>query len=145
MFTTHDFLVLDLVHREEPIPDDLKSRLPALLDRGIIERVGRGRGVRYILSRQFYNFVGKKGVYTRKRGLDRETNKALLLRHIQDNRREGCPLHELAEVLPALSRPQIQSLLRELRAEGRIHSIGHTKASRWYPGPAPNGIASHIS
>jgi ATP-dependent DNA helicase RecG len=144
-FTTHDFLVLDLIHREERIHEALKPRLPGLVDRGVIERVGQGRGSRYMLSRQFYTFVGRKGVYTRKRGLDRETNKTLLLRHIQGNAKEGCPLHEMAEVLPALSRPQIQALLRDLRAEGRIHSVGHTRAARWYPGSDRKEIASDIA
>ena len=30
----------------------------------------------------FYKMVNEKGDYTRKKGLDRETNKALLLKHI---------------------------------------------------------------
>jgi len=84
-FTTKDLLVLDLVHREQSVPEELKDRLITLKERGIIEVLGRGRGVRHILSRRLYNFLGKRGVYTRKRGLDRETNKTLLVKHIQDN------------------------------------------------------------
>ena len=44
--------------------------------------------------------------------------------------------------LRVLSRNQVQSLLRELKAEGRIHNIGRTRARRWYLGPAPEEIAS---
>ena len=77
-FTTSDFLMLDLVHREQRIPDFLRQRVPALVDAGVIEAVARGRGTRYLLSRKFYNFVGAPGAYTRKRGLDRDRNKALL-------------------------------------------------------------------
>jgi ATP-dependent DNA helicase RecG len=134
-FTAADFLVVDLVHREQPIPPDLKKRLPVLVDLGVIETVGRGRGTRYILSRRFFGFMGKKGVYTRKKGLDRETNKALLLKHIQDNRSEGSQFDELAQVLPALSKHQIQALLRKLQADGQIHTVGRTKGARWFPGP----------
>ena len=140
-FTTQDFLVLDLVHHEQPTPEELKLRLQALVEQGIIEKVGRGRGTRYILSSQFYGFLRKKGVYTRKHGLDRETNKALLLKHIQDNQQEGSQLQDLVQVLPALSRDQVQSLLRELKAEGEIHYIGRTKAARWYPGAQAVRIA----
>jgi len=39
----------------------------------VIEPVARGK---YLLSRQYYMFIKKKGVYTRKKGLDREQNKA---------------------------------------------------------------------
>lgn len=140
-FRTDDFLVIDLVHREQLIPDYLKSKVECLLEQGIIERMGRGRGVRLLLSQRFYRHLGKAGVYTRKRGLDRETNKSLLLKHIQDNRKEGSQLQELKQVLPALSGDQIQTLLRELKAAGLIHNTDRTRAARWYPGPISTGSA----
>ena len=132
-FTTEDFLVLDLIHGEQPVSDSLKSRLPGLVEKGVIEMIGRGRGTHYILSRRFYAFIGKKGVYTRKRGLDRETNKTLLLKHIVDHQSEGSQFQDLWQVLPGLTRNQVQSLLRELRLEGRIESKGYAKGARWYP------------
>ena len=139
-FGLDDLLVVDFVHHEQRVPDDLKSRVDHLLEQGIIERVGRGRGVRLLLSRRFYRHIGKAGIYTRKRGLDRETNKALLLKHIQDNRREGSQLKELVQVLPALSRAQVQKLLQSLRIKEQIHKVGNTNAARWYPGRPPSGI-----
>ena len=141
-FGLDDLLVVDLVHREQPVSDSLKPRVEHLLERGVIERVGRGRGVQLLLSRRFYRHIGKAGVYTRKRGLDRETNKELLLKHIKDNQRRGSRLRELRQVLPALSRNQVQSLLRSLKSEGRIHNVGATSAARWYPGRPSPGIAS---
>ncbi len=131
-FNTDDFLALDMIHNEQPVSESLKARLPGLVDRGVIELLGRGRGTRYILSRRFYDFMGKKGVYTRKRGLDRETNKELLLKHINDHQSEGSQFQDLWQVLPSLTRNQVQSLLRELKAAGRVESIGHAKAARWY-------------
>ncbi len=139
-FGINDFLVVDLVHREQSVPDDLQSRVNHLLEQGIIERVGRGRGVRLMLSRQFYRHIGKAGTYTRKRGLDRETNKALLLKHIRDNRKSGSQLKELVQVLPSLSYVQVQKLLQELRIKGQIHKVGNTSAARWYPGGSTSGI-----
>ena len=141
-FDTRDFLILDLIHREMRISIDLRPRLLRLADLGVVEKVGRGKGVRYVLARQFYAFLRQKGVYTRKRGLDRATNKELLFRHIQDNRKEGSRLQELLQVLPACSRAQVQSFLRELQRENRIHHLGSTRAALWYPGPAPSDIAS---
>jgi hypothetical protein len=38
------------------------------------------------------------------------------------------------QVTPALSRSQVQKLLRELKIEGRAHNIGSTNRSRWYAG-----------
>jgi ATP-dependent DNA helicase RecG len=86
-----------------------------------------------MLSRKYYEFIGKKGVYTRKRGLDRETNKQLLIKHIRDNGGEGSRLKELMQVLPALSRRQVQALLSELKAENKVQLVGRTSAAKWYP------------
>ncbi len=135
LVSTQDLLVLDCVHQGQPVPEDWKPRLAALADQGVIETVKRGE---YILSRRFYGFLGQKGVYTRKRGLDRETNKALLVKHIEDNQQEGSQIQELLQVLPALSRDQVKRLLKELRAEGRIHFQGRTKSGHWVPGPDPS-------
>jgi ATP-dependent DNA helicase RecG len=97
----------------------------------VIEQISRGRGTRYVLSRQFYEFIGKRGIYTRKRGLDRETNKALLLKHISDNDKEGTRFREFTQVLPALSENQIKSLLKELKREAQVYSTGKTRAGLW--------------
>lgn len=133
-FSTQDFLVVDLIHREQPVPSDLQDRLPRLLDLGILESHGNGRSRKYFLSRRFYVSLGEKGTYTRKRGLDRETNKALLLRHVEASKEEGARFEELAQVLPSLSRSSIQRLMGELREEGRVHLVGRTSGAKWYPG-----------
>jgi len=132
-FSTDDFLVVDLIHREQPVPDILRSRIETLLDQGIVERVGRGRGTRLLLSRRFYRYLGQAGVYTRRRGLDRETNRQLLLKHIRDNAAEGATLADLQEVLPSLSRRSIQGLLESLRVDGMIHVEGKTRGAKWHP------------
>ncbi len=133
-FGTDDFLVVDLVHRDQPIPEMLRPRVEPLFAQGVLERVGRGRGARLLLSRRFYRHLGKGGAYTRKRGLDRETNKQLLLKHIQDNATAGATLADLQEVLPGLGRRAIQGLLESLRSERAIVLKGKTRAARWYPG-----------
>jgi ATP-dependent DNA helicase RecG len=140
-FTTQDLLVLDAVQRDEPVPPSLKDRLSYLRDRTIVEVTGRGRGAKPILSRRLYAFLGKKGVYTRRRGLDRETNKALLLQHIENFRQEGSRLQDLLQVLPQLSRDQVQKLLGELKKERRINSKGKTNAARWYPEDTRSEVA----
>lgn len=115
----------------------LRDRIPNLRNIGVIERVGRGRGTKHILSRRFYDFLDKKGLYTRRKGLNRETNKALLLQHIDNYAQTGSQMKELKQVLPALSYSQVQSLLYELQKEGKIRHTGRTKSSRWYPVPEP--------
>ncbi|HEY3790069.1 MAG TPA: ATP-binding protein, partial [Urbifossiella sp.] len=134
-FSTYDFLVLDRLHRDIPLTEDLRTRLPGLVAAGAVEMLGRARGTRYILSRGLYAALGQSGTYTRKAGLDRDTNKALLLKHITRHASLGSTMKELMQVLPSLGRGQIQVLLRELVAANEVHVRGVTRAGRWYPGP----------
>lgn len=139
-FSTQDFLVLNRIYHEQTINDSLRDRLPRLIEMGIIEKALKDR---YILARQYYAAIKKRGVYTRKKGLDRETNKALLLKHIKDNDTEGSPLEEFYQVLPGYDRSQIQVFLRELKAEEKIHVHGKTRAGRWYLGKDGDNCDKH--
>ncbi|MDA3835628.1 MAG: putative DNA binding domain-containing protein [Spirochaetales bacterium] len=128
-FEATDFITLDLINREQKLPPWAKERVPLLLKSGAIERIGQ----KYMLSRKYYEFVDRKGVYTRKRGLDLETNKQLLLKHIRDDRDNGSRLNDLRQVLPALSRRQVQALLAALKKQNKIRMVGKTSAAKWYP------------
>jgi ATP-dependent DNA helicase RecG len=131
-FSTYDFLALEYVCRDKRLPEYLKARVPGLIEVGAVESVGRGKGTRYILSQSFYSELGARGVHTRKRGLDRDTNKALLEKHLMKRDAEGAPLSELEQVLPALSESNVQRLLSELREEGRIFLKGKRRWARWF-------------
>jgi len=128
-FEATDFITLYIINRDEKLPQWARDRLPVLIKSGVVEHIGR----KYMLSRKYYEFVDRKGVYTRKRGLDRETNKQLLLKHIKENRDSGSRLKELMQVLPALSNNQVKKLIAELKKEGKIYKIGATRAALWYP------------
>jgi ATP-dependent DNA helicase RecG len=138
-FDTGDFLVLDRAHREEAVPVMLRARIPRLVDLGALERVGRGRGVRYLLSRRFYTEIGERGAYTRHRGLDREASKALLLQHLRANAADGSAMSELQQVLPGQSRAQLKRLLDELRTEGLVRLQGERRWARWQAATPPAG------
>lgn len=130
-FDTHDFLVLDVVHRNEPVPKNLKSRVQRLVEIGVLEKAGRTRGTRYLLSKRFYSAIGERGAYTRRRGLDREENKALIVRHLKDRGSTGAPISEIQLVLPSRSRNQLRRLLSDLREEGKIRLEGEKRGARW--------------
>ena len=114
-----------------------------LLEQGVVERIGRGKGVRYILSKRFYSFLGRSGQYTRAKGLDRATQKELLLRHVREAEPGGARLADLQDVLKELSRKQVQTLIRELKDDGRITLSGFTRAGRWHLAPEQTEIAPH--
>ena len=130
-FSTHDFLTLDAIAKEQPLSELMRSRVLTLIDAGAIERQGRGRGTRYHLSRSAYAAIGKRGVYTRRRGLDHETNKELLIKHLRTVAGTGAPRSELCQVLPAQSMGSVVRLLQELRTEGRVQLRGERRWARW--------------
>lgn len=138
-FGTHDWTILAHVARGEKIPKGHEYRVERLLDVGLIERA---KGRTYILSRRYYEFVGQKGTYTRRKGLDRKQNMALLLQHLKENRTAGCKLEELCQVLPALPSTQVRSLLRALQRNGEAHCVGKTNQGRWFPGGAAQTSAN---
>jgi ATP-dependent DNA helicase RecG len=131
-FSTYDFLALDAIGRDLPLTDAMRARLPGLIEAGAVESVGRGRGARYLLSRALYASLGRRGAYTRRRGLDHETNKALLLKHLAGSAPGGAAMAELMQVLPALSRAHVKRVLRELAGEGRVRMSGVKRSARWF-------------
>src|SRR5690606_9990500 len=116
--STNDFLVVDALFHQRPLTDTLRSRINRLIEMGIIEHVSRNK---YVLARSLYEVAGKSGVYTRLVGLDRDTNKELILKHIRKNGKSGTPFKELEQVLPSHSRNQIKVLIRELQQAEQIY------------------------
>lgn len=133
MFTTRDYLVLDHIQRGERVPGALRGHVTRLVDLGVVERSGR----QLLLSRAFYAHLGQRGTYTRRKGLDHDTNRAFLLKHIRDNAANGSPLADLLQVLPHLGQRRVRSLLQELRQEGAAVATSGRYA-RWYPRATSN-------
>jgi len=127
-FSSHEYLVFDLVRRGEPIPQGDREVLSSLKKLGLIESHGHGRGTRYELGSQYY------AATERPRILDRDTAKAILVQFIEDHRSEGSTLSDMLGEFPSVSRDQLKAMLKELKAEGKAHSLGRTKGGRWYPG-----------
>lgn len=126
---TADFIIINTLFYEQKLTKNQLLRLKKLIDLGIIEHVGRNK---YVLARSLYEATGKSGVYTRIVGLDRDTNKELILKHIRKNGKNGTPLSELYQVLPSHSRSQLQVLMRELKKDKLIYVVGKTSAARWF-------------
>jgi len=140
-FDVHDFLLLDLVNRQAPVPPGLQPRLRRLADLGVVVILGRGRGTRYLLARRFYATSGEEALYTRRKGLDREQNKALLLKHLQDAFPEGRAMAELQGVVPDASRGSVKRFLHELHIKGKVRLGGRGRWSRWFAETDPTPMA----
>ena len=127
--STGDFLVIDALYHEKSLSENLRTHLKRLIELGIVEHVSRNK---FVLARSLYEVTGKSGVHTRIVGLDRDTNKELLLKHIRKNGDKGTPFKELEQVLPSHSRNQLKVLVRELQQSDLIYVVGKTSAARWF-------------
>jgi ATP-dependent DNA helicase RecG len=129
-WTVSDLILLELIRKGDHLDASQHDAVKRLVDQGFVELIGRGKGVRYILSKKFYTFLGEKGVYTRKKGLDKEEKKALILSHLK-NHNQGT-IQEFEQALPSLTRNQIHKLLKALKKEGKIEFKGSKKFGSWF-------------
>lgn len=96
-----------------------------LLSLGLIESKGRNK---YILSKDYYQKVGRPGEYTRKVGLDKEANKTLILQHLKHHKKGY--MRDFIEALNNTPRSTIGYYLNELKTEGKIKLVGNSKIVR---------------
>ncbi len=127
--STLDFLIINALFNNLKLDNKMYERMNHLVELGIVEHSGRRN---YILSRSLYNAAGKVGINTRLGRLDRETNKELLLKHIRNNNVYGSSFNELQQFSPGKTRNELQVLMRELKAEGKVICKGRTSAARWF-------------
>lgn len=121
VFSIEELLLLDDIREGIPINDKSKKVLENLKSLGIIEVIGRGKGTKYILSHKYYEYINKKGIYTRKRGLENYEKRELILKHLRQNHK--ATREEINQIFPDLTRDQIYNLLRKLRKEDIIEFI----------------------
>ena len=96
---------------------------------GIVEKVGKTSGTKYILSHRYYSHEERPGIYTRIKGFNRESKKELILEHI---RREGNGKREdFLDAFPDLKPSDISNFLQELKTEGKIEREGSDRAGYW--------------
>ncbi|MFW5720610.1 MAG: RNA-binding domain-containing protein [Candidatus Dojkabacteria bacterium] len=97
-----------------------KKRLERFLTSTIVEKTGKGTGTKYFLSRKYYEQAGKKGEYTRKKGLHNDTRLELLRSFFHDN--AFGTMDDLRDVFDGtLDRKQIQYLLKQLKEKGEVY------------------------
>lgn len=96
---------------------------------GIIEKAGKTRGTKYLLSHSYYAMEGRAGTHTRLTGLSRDQKKELILNHLRKNR-EGV-MKDFRDVFPDLKPTDIHNFLQELKRSGRIVFIGNRRTGYW--------------
>lgn len=97
------------------------------LELGVIERVGHGRGSKYVLSHRYYTATHAKGQHTRLTALSKDVKRAIVIAHLEKNGQ--LTSHELQDAMPDLSPGEISTLLKGMRKDGIIRYEG--RSPRW--------------
>jgi len=98
------------------------------LDMGIIEKVGKTKDAKYILTHKYYAHQGKVGLHTKLTGISRDKYKELIIKHLEKNKGY---LSDLEDAMPELKGKDITNLLQELKANGKIQHYGPKNTGYW--------------
>jgi ATP-dependent DNA helicase RecG len=97
------------------------------LSLGIIEKIGQGRGSKYILSHQYYTYANDAGSHTRLAGLSRTVKRSIIIEHLKTHGK--VTNSELQKAMPDMDMQEISNLLKGMRKDGLITYTG--KSPRW--------------
>ncbi len=123
----------DLVFLERIKDRDIKGLrmldMKKFLDIGIVVKNGVGRGVKYLLAKQYYKDHDRLGEYTKLTGLGRTKIKEMIFNHIKDNGRGTAK--EFKQAFSELSDKDINNILQEMRKEKKIIFVGKIRQGYW--------------
>jgi len=133
MMTLSELLVLDYVRLERDIDTPIaaqvtqqpeaeaRATLESLVETGLLERRGTGRGRTYHLSASVYRELGKPAAYVRTRGFEQLQMTSMIEQYVQAHgkiaRRDVVSLCQVNE-------DRARYLLRKLVSEGRLRIVG---------------------
>lgn len=133
-FSVREIVELEYVRQETDHPPTLNHK-DRFLELGIIERIGHGRGSRYILSHNYYKHTNSTGRHTRLSGLSRNAKRLLIIEHLERN---GAVRNaDLQEALPDMDMETISGLLKSLAKQGLIEHVGSKRTGHWRPVKSP--------
>jgi len=119
-----ELFILNKIKKGQPVKSNDTTK--DLLSLGLIEQIGYEK---YMLSKQYYLDMDKKGKYTKTKGLTRNKNKELILQHLKDfgtgKKQDFVQIFEYK-----LTEKQIWTLLNELREEGKIYFDGKMRSPK---------------
>ena len=129
----HDVLTLKEMIELEEIRQGKKDKdliyRQKFVSLGIIEKVGKGRGSKYILSHNYYQYTNSTGIYTRMSGLTRDVKRSIILEHLKKNGRVAN--QDLQEAMPDMTMNDITTLLKAMKKDGLIEHEGSRRFGYW--------------
>ncbi len=126
---TKDFVELEKIREGEKNYD--KKRLKLFMDNGIVEKIGQGKGTKYVLAKKFYDFIDNQSEYTRKKWLSKEQQKEVLMNFFRQHKKGR--MTDFSKLFEnKLNNNQIFTLLSELRSDDFVYFDGKQRSSKGF-------------
>ena len=113
--------------------DEARTILNALVERGLLESRGEGKGRTYHLAAELYREIGESAAYVRARGFDPIQQEQMLLTYVAQH---GSIRRAEAAELCRLAPDQASRLLRRMVSEGSLRMTGARRTARYYAAEA---------
>ena len=109
--------------------DEARSVLNSLVERGLLESRGEGRGRTYHLAAELYREMGESAAYVRTRGFDPIQQEQMILAYVAQHGSIGrAEAAELCRIAP----DQASRLLRRLVSDGALRMTGSRRTARYH-------------
>ena len=109
-------------------PDEARTVLNSLVERGLLESRGEGRGRTYLLSASVYKQIGGTDSYVQTRGFDRIQQEQMILTYVTEHGSAArAELAELCQLTPG----QASNRLRALTKNGKLRMTGNRRTARY--------------
>lgn len=129
LFSSEDLILLQNI--EKGNSSYTKESLQKFLNFGVIEQMGKTRGMKFVLSQHYYVSQGKSGLHTRLTGIGRDAKKHLIVEHLKRNK-QGATVSDFTHAFPDITRQDISNLLQELKRARIIRKNGgSTRGAVW--------------
>lgn len=110
-------------------PDEARAELNQLVERGLLESRGEGKGRTYHLAAAVYRQLGDEAGYVRLRGFDAMQQEQMILNYVRGH---GSISRGEAATLCQLSPDQASARLRSLTERGDLEMRGQRRTARYH-------------
>ena len=119
----------DLVERTHASLTRLKPLIETLIERGVVEEIGRASQRMLMLGQKVYRKTGKTKEYTRQRGIDQVRFPEMILK-LAESQNGAITKTDVVELL-RVSKPKAYALLQQLCEEGQLVLTGRGRYAKY--------------
>ncbi len=127
LLSTKEILELEKIRIHDGIKE-ISNKRKLVDDLGIVEKIGHGRGTKYIMSHLYYKNESKTAKYTKLAGIGRDLKKELIIKYIT---KDGKGYSKHIQNQLNLSSIESRNLLAELKSAGKIKCLGKGSQAHW--------------